>query len=69
MGSNLPIITDATLPALDFSSVIYVHCCREENLVVDGLAKHCFRVSLSESWDSNTPDFILPQILNDMAIV
>ena len=69
MGPDTLIITNATLLSFEFSSADYVHLCREANLVVDSLAKHCFRVSLSESWDYNAPNFILAQIVNDMAIV
>ena len=47
-GPDVPIITESSLLAMDFSNVSFVHCGREINLVANCLAKHCFSLSLSE---------------------
>ena len=69
MGGDAAIITEATILAMEFSNISFVRCCREANLVADCLAKHCFSTRTSEFWDSSPPDFILPNIVNDLAII
>ena len=69
MGGDAAVIIEATILAMEFSSVSFVHCRREANLVADSLAKHCFSTRVSEVWDSFSPDFILSKIINDLAII
>ena len=60
MGPDTRIITEATILALEFSDITFVHCHREANLVADGLAKHCFSLNASEYWEGDAHDVILP---------
>ena len=69
MGTDVPIIAEGSLMAMEFASIDFVHCSREANMVADCLAKHCFRINKSESWESNVPDFILHHYVNDLAII
>ena len=55
--------------AMDFTSVSYVHFSRDANHVADSLARHSFSLNSSQFWDSDTLDFILQKIVNDMAII
>ena len=69
MGTDVSIITECSFMAMEFASIDFVHCSREANMVADCLAKHCFRINKSESWESNVPDFILHHYVNDLAII
>lgn len=69
MGVDASVVAECKQMVLDFTSVNFVHCCREANEVADILAKHSISSSWSSFWDSPIPDFILPTIINDMSII
>ncbi|KAE8766941.1 bidirectional sugar transporter sweet14 [Hordeum vulgare] len=69
MGPDVTTITEATILSLEFSEISFVHCNRDANLVADSLAKYYASTHLSQFWEGVSPDFILPRIVNDMAII
>ncbi|KAI4975090.1 hypothetical protein ZWY2020_048697 [Hordeum vulgare] len=69
IGPDVTTITEATILPLEFSEICFVHCNRDANLVADSLAKYCSSTHLSQSWEGDSLDFILPHIVNDMTII
>ena len=68
MRTDVPIVVECSLMAMEFKSISFTHCSREANMVADGLAKHSFSHSKTETWDV-VPDFILHSYVNDLALI
>ncbi|KAI4971781.1 hypothetical protein ZWY2020_002695 [Hordeum vulgare] len=69
MGPDVTTMIEATILSLEFLEISFIHCNRDAKLVADSLAKYSSSTHLSESWEGDFPNFILPCIINDMAII
>lgn len=69
VGPDVSVVAECKQVGSDFASISFVHCCREENVVADSLAKHYFSTSSSSFWDSTMPDFVFLIIVKGMAIL
>jgi hypothetical protein len=69
LGQHVAIYMECKQLGADFSKVDVVHCFREANSVADSIAKSSLSSRASEFWDSDIPDFISYQVVNDLAII
>ena len=56
LGTDVSVVAECKLLALDFASIGFAFCPREPNEVANSLAKHSYCTRSSNSWDT-TPDF------------
>jgi hypothetical protein len=60
------ILVECFLKTSTMNEISFQHCQRDANQVAHELVKFTFESNLCNSWDGDSPNFILPFVIHDV---